>query len=210
MKALVYDTETTGLPLFNEASNDPRQPHIVQLAALLVDLASGKTLSSIDFTVKHDGWESCAQALAAHGITTEIANDIGVPELVALEGFTALWLNSDLRIAHNEQFDARIIRCALHRFDPGMSPEKWRDGTAECTQQLATPIMKLPPTERMRLAGRTHHKSANLREAYLHFTGRELVDAHTAMADAQGCREVYFAIKRLTTARPAAVAGVHN
>jgi len=34
--AVFFDSETTGLPLFNEPSEDPRQPHIVQLAACLV------------------------------------------------------------------------------------------------------------------------------------------------------------------------------
>ena len=48
---------------------------------------------------------------------------------------------------------------------------------------------------KMRAAGRNHFKSANLGEAYKHFTGRELKNAHSAMADVQGCMEVYFAIK---------------
>lgn len=208
MRALFYDTETTGLPLFNEPSEDPRQPHIVQLAALLVDLETRKVHASIDFTVKHDGWQSCPEALQAHGITTELANDIGVPELIALEAFTALWLRADLRIGHNEQFDARIIRCALHRFDPGMSPDQWKAGKAACTQALSTPILKLPPTEKMRAAGRNHYKSANLREAYKHFYGSELIGAHSAMADAQACQYVYFAIKS-PRAIPAAAASYH-
>ena len=35
--AIFYDTETTGIPLFSEPSEHPGQPHIVQLAACLVD-----------------------------------------------------------------------------------------------------------------------------------------------------------------------------
>ena len=60
---------------------------------------------------------------------------------------------------------------------------------------MSTPILKLPPTERMLAAGRTHFKSANLSEAYKHFTGNELVGAHSALADVQACMAVYFAIK---------------
>lgn len=44
-------------------------------------------------------------------------------------------------------------------------------------------------------AGRRHHKSANLGEAYKHFTGNELAGAHNALVDVQACMAVYFAIK---------------
>ena len=47
----------------------------------------------------------------------------------------------------------------------------------------------------MLAAGRTHHKSANLGEAYRHFTGKELVGAHNAQVDVQACMDVYFAIQ---------------
>lgn len=210
MKALFYDTETTGLPLFHEPSEDPRQPHIVQLGAILVDLDTRKTLASIDLTIKPNDWLIPDDVAKIHGITTAHALDVGVPELIALEAFTALWLRSDVRIGHNESFDARIIRIALHRFDPGMEADKWKAGRSECTQQLATPILKLPPTAKMRAAGFNKHKSANLREAYQHFMGLELANAHSASADAHACMHVYFAIKGWgSTAIPAAAAGIH-
>lgn len=46
-------------------------------------------------------------------------------------------------------------------------------------------------------AGFTKFKSANLREAYLHFTGRELQNAHSALADVHGCMAVWFGIQDL-------------
>jgi DNA polymerase-3 subunit epsilon len=73
--------------------------------------------------------------------------------------------------------------------------DEWKAGKAICTARLATPIMKLPPTAKMRAAGRHHPKTANLGEAYLHFTGKPLEGAHDAMVDVLACTEVYFAIK---------------
>lgn len=196
--ALVYDTETTGLPLFDQPSEHPDQPHIVQLAACLVDLDTRKTLASMDVIVRPGNWTIPADVAAIHGISTEHARDVGISESLALEMFLELWVDR-LRIAHNETFDARIVRIALLRHNQkiGLNPERWKACKSECTQLLSTPILKLPPTERMRAAGRNHYKSANLREAYKHFTGRDHADAHSAMADVQACLAVYFAIEDL-------------
>jgi DNA polymerase-3 subunit epsilon len=202
--ALFYDTETQGLPLFNEPSEDPRQPHIVQLAACLIDLGTKARIATMNVIVRPDGWEIPDEVAAIHGITTERAMDVGVPESVALGMFLQLW-RFRTRIAHNESFDARIIRIALMRFGTdglhwsqslaSAPADVWKDSPAECTQALATPIMKLPPTAKMMAAGRNHHKSANLREAYQYFTGKELAGAHNAMVDVQACMAVWFAIK---------------
>lgn len=196
MIGLFYDTETTGLPLFSEPSEDPRQPHIVQLAACLVDLDTRLTIASMNVTVRPLGWVIPDEVAAIHGITTERASDIGIPEATAVGMFMELWRMRP-RIAHNEQFDARIIRIALLRHvQEATVPDVCKAGPAHCTQALSTPILKLPPTQKMLAAGRNHHKSANLREAYRHFTGKELVGAHDAMVDVQACMAVYFAIKR--------------
>ena len=136
MKALFYDTETTGLPLFSEPSEDPRQPHIVQLAALLVDLDTCKVLSSIDLTVCPTDWEIPEDVVKIHGITNELAHDIGVQEEHAVEVFIQLWETAVVRVGHNEQFDARIMRIALHRHHSsgfGCHPDAWKAGKAECT-----------------------------------------------------------------------------
>lgn len=199
--ALFYDSETTGLPDFKAPSEAPHQPHIVQLAACLVDLDTRNTIASMDVITYPDGWTIPDEVAAIHGITTEHASLVGVPEKMAIEMFLQLWAGPGrVRIAHNEQFDARILRIGMKRFidkpdDALPTSDIWKAGESNCTARLATPICQIQPTAKMEKAGFNKFKTANLREAYLHFTGKELENAHSAMADVQGCMAVYFAIK---------------
>lgn len=193
---LVYDTETTGPPLFKEPSEHPDQPHIVQLAACLVDLDTRQEISSMDVIIRPNGWTIPDEVAAIHGITTAHAEAVGIEEKTAVEMFMALWSGPGrTRIAHNEQFDARILRIALKRFNPcNPIPDYWKEGKAECTATLSKPILNLPPTEKMKATG-FKVKTPNLREAYRHFMGCDFEKAHSAMADVRACMAVFFAIK---------------
>lgn len=204
--ALFFDTETTGLPLFSEPSEDPRQPHMAQLAACLVDLDTCETIASVDLIVRPDGWTIPDDVAAVHGITTEHAQRVGVSESMALGMLLELWNEADprLRIAHNETFDARIVRIALMRYEDAGLADRWKAAPAKCTAKMATPVMKLPPTERMRAAGRNHFKTPNLGEAYQFFTGMQLAGAHRAMVDVQACMAIFFAMQDAPAAKAAA------
>lgn len=192
---LFYDTETSGLPLFREPSDHPDQPHIVQLGACLVDADERRVISSIDLIVRPDGWEIPQEVANVHGITTEYAQKVGVPERLTVQALLDLERAAIYRVAHNESFDARILRIACMRFQDLDIADAWKVRAAKCTAQMSTPILALPPTERMRAVGRTHHKTPNLGEAYRFFTGRELVGAHSAMVDVRACMDVFFAIQ---------------
>ena len=192
--ALFYDTETTGLPDFKAPSEAPQQPHIVQLAALMVDLDTRETIQSMDVIIRPDGWDIPEEVAAVHGITTEHAADVGIPEGLALGMFMELWTGRP-RVAHNQQFDARIIRIGLMRHAEANLADIWKEGPAECTAIMSTPICQIPPTAKMVKTGFNKFKTPNLGEAYRHFTGNELQNAHSAMADVMACRDVYFAIK---------------
>ena len=98
-----YDTETTGLPLFRDPSDDPRQPHLVDICILAFN-ADGTLVDSFEAMVRPDGWVIPAEVTAIHGITNEMAMDLGIPESEALDGFMAI---------HDR---ARRYR---HRFLPG-------------------------------------------------------------------------------------------
>jgi len=198
---LAYDTETTGLPDFRAPSEAPHQPHMVQLGAVLVDEQTRKIEASLDLIIHPKDWEISDEIAKIHGITHDKAFALGVDENVALNLLMQLWDCCDYRLAHNEPFDARIVRIGLMRYEfPGNEIEQFKVGKTACTQQLATPIMKLPPTPKMIAAGFNKNKSANLTEAFEHFTGKSMQNAHSAMADVMACLEVYWAIQDLQKA----------
>jgi DNA polymerase-3 subunit epsilon len=153
--ALFFDSETTGLPLFKEPSEDPRQPHIVQLGALLVDVDTRKVLSSLDLISRPEGWTIPDEVVAVHGITTEKATAVGVDESLAVELMLDMHSRAKFRVAHNEGFDARIVRIALMRFFGQKEADAWKEAPAQCTAEQATPIMAPPAgnTYRLQLPG---------------------------------------------------------
>ena len=192
---IAYDTETTGLPLFDQPSEDPRQPHIVQLAARLVCAETREVKRSLESIILPDGWEIPDEVAKIHGITTERAIFEGHPEADVVGQFMAMWVLADFRLAHNEGFDARILRIALKRFQGDEAADRWKAGKAQCTARLSTPIIKLPPTEKMLAVGRKHPKTPNMTEAFEFFTGQKMEGAHTAGADVDACLAVWWAIQ---------------
>lgn len=197
MSLIFYDTETTGLPLWREPSEHRDQPHIVQLAAILTDDDLNE-ISSLNVIVRPDGWSIPEDVAKIHGITTERALRYGIPEKLALEAFMNLWAKAAKRVAHNESFDARIVRIATMRFGDEGVQQKWDGGPSFCTMKKAAPICNLPGS------GRKGPKNPSLSEAFAHLTGANLVNAHDAMADTRACLSIYRCIRGETPRNPGA------
>lgn len=195
---LVYDTETTGFPIFSEPSSDPRQPHIVQLGALLVDLDTREVIDGLDVIVRPDGWDIPPQASDVHGITTEFALEHGIPERDALGMLISMWRSAPgiQRIGFNEGFDARIARIGLFRHFDEQLADEWKAGPAHDVMKFVTPICKLPPTAKMVASRRGGQwKSPKLTEAHEHFFGKPLVGAHSALIDAAATMRIHFHVE---------------
>ena len=181
---LFYDTETSNMPLFDQPSSDPGQPHIAQIAAALVDTDTRKDLASLNFTVMPDEWSCDPEAQTVHGITPEVMAAIGIPEWLALRAFLELWHHADQRIGHVESFDARIIRIAMKRYVSDAAADAWKLAPARCTRQIAKGhVPDLKPKG-----------MGSLRQVHLHYTGQEFADAHSAEADMRATARVYFAM----------------
>jgi DNA polymerase-3 subunit epsilon len=178
---LFYDTETSDLPRFGEPSSNPDQPHIVQLAASLVESTTGKDLASINLTSIQDGWRSAHEAQQIHGVTPARADAIGVPEFLIVRTFLDLWRHAERRVGHSEKFDAKVMRIAFKRYTSAAVADEWSAGKADCTHAMAKKhVQDLPK------AG-----GGSLRAVYRHFYGFDFEDAHTAQADMRACQLVW-------------------
>lgn len=112
MKALLLDTETSGL-VSNRSIKLAEQPHIIEFYAALVDLASGKIESELDFLIKPPQPIS-DEITKITGITNErLVNESpfaqhGAQIKNAIE-------NAPLVIAHNASFDREMIDIEFER-----------------------------------------------------------------------------------------------
>ena len=69
MKVMIFDTETSGLPLFDKPSDHPGQPHLVQYSAVLFSDVTRMEMAYDTMIVRPDGWIIPEQAIAKHHIT---------------------------------------------------------------------------------------------------------------------------------------------
>jgi DNA polymerase-3 subunit epsilon len=189
-----FDTETTGLPNFKDRSDDPKQPHIVDICVLLYTPA-GELVDAFEALVKPDGWVIHDEVAAIHGITTEYALEHGMPEAAAVAGFQSVMARAGMRVAHNVSFDDRILRIALMRFAGEEEADAYKLRPSYCTCQTSKNIVKCPPTAKMIAAGfGKQFKVPTVAEALRHFTGEELVGGHRARPDTEACARIYFAM----------------
>lgn len=188
---LVADTETSGLTLGREKPSHPGQPNLVQLACIMFT-DTGKEIGSLSVIIKPDGWTIPDEAAAVHGINTEMATLVGIPLLAALAVFNHMVKAADVVVAHNAEFDLKILMTAFHRVNrpfPYMNPR--------CTKDMADPIMRMPPTEKMIAAGfGWKTKPPKLIECIKYFFDEDLEGAHDALVDTRACARVFFEIER--------------
>lgn len=201
MSTLIFDNETTGLPIFKESSSHPDQPHIVQIAAILED-DDGRVRAEMNCIIKPDGkWAMSPEALNAHGITVEMAEKFGIHEKGVYSLFWKLLSMADTIVAHNLSFDFFMLRIAARRND--MPEPKDLPIKKFCTLLESKNIICIPPTEQMVLKNVKGYKSPSLQEAHMHFTGEAILGAHDAMNDVRACRKVYHAIKKFNSQQAA-------
>lgn len=196
---LFFDTETTGLPARGLPPNESAQPHMVQLAALLAD-DDGTERASLSLIIRPPV-DIPAEAAAIHGIDNGLAAAAGVSPVAAVSMWSHLARRASLVVAHNIAFDMSVMHTAWLRTQTRDAADLWTQlvGARDmaCTMLMATPVLKLPATERMRAAGMHRPKAPKLEECIRHFFAEPLTGAHDALVDVRACARVFFHLRNL-------------
>ena len=169
-------------------SDDPAQPHAIQLAAKAMRLETKEVIGQMSRIVKPEGFVIPQFIADLTGVTQERAMDEGVSRKDAIDEFIALCDTTDVMVAHNDPFDRKIMRICLVREYGREKAEDWycKEGRGFfCTMKAATPICKIPPTGKMVAAGFDKFKPPKLEEAYQFFFGKKPEVCHDAMADVE-------------------------
>ena len=183
VRAMIFDTETTGMVVRDRPPEDPGQPDLVQLGMLLVETDDWTPRARHSMLVKLPEGASIEEgAKKAHGISEDDCRSYGVPLMVAGSLFNQLCIQADLIVAHNMAFDRSIMQTALHRL--GGKPDRMKGVRLLCTMEESTELLKLP--------GRFNsYKWPSLAEAYKYFAQEELEGAHDALVDSEACLKVF-------------------
>lgn len=195
MKVLVFDAETTGFPDYRREYSAGVQPHLVELAAELLEVPpnpdEATMIDGLDELLElPHGVKVPDQALAVHGISEFDCLVQGLPPRTVLLRWAALERAADVVVSFNMQFDAFILRTAFFRAKQVL-PEDLAEKQIVCAMVSSARVMQLKFPK-----GGTG-KFPNLEEAHEHFLGEPFVRSeHRAIQDVRATRKVFLELVR--------------
>lgn len=186
---LIFDTETTGLPRdYNAPITDSNNwPRLVQLAWQLHD-KEGALLEIANHIVYPDGFTIPFNAAKIHGITTEIAQQRGIPLIQLLEKFNQSLSQTDYIVAHNVEFDLKILGAEYFRMKIETRLQEYPK-LDTCTEITAN-LCQLPGGRGGRF------KLPNLNELHKQLFNTTFNHAHNASSDVAATSRCFLELLR--------------
>jgi DNA polymerase III epsilon subunit-like protein len=182
---LFFDTETSGLPKnYNAPISDlDNWPRIVQIAWLEQD-KYGNDISTGNYYVTPEGFDISPDSEKIHRISKAKATDLGYPIANVLEVFNAIIKKSKYIIAHNLDFDYKVLSSEFARIYMNSDIE---DKTKICTMRETIEFCNLP--------GSNGLKFPKLAELYYKLFAKNFDNAHDAQADIEATAECFWSLK---------------
>lgn len=182
----IFDTETSGLFDFSQPADAPGQPRLASIAMLAVD-DELRLVAATSVLVRPDGREMPAEATSVNGLTQDLLTTHGVPVREVLWRYAEEIGRGAIIVAHNAQYDTKIMRAELRR--AGMD-DLYGETRTICTMKTLEPMLRIPK------ANGRGWKWPKLSEAVWHCLGRDHANAHGALPDAMAALDLVRWIKR--------------
>lgn len=183
---LFFDTETTGLPKNWKLpiTNFDNWPRLVQLAWIVSD-NNGNIIDIADYIIKPDNFIIPQEASNIHKITTERAMKEGEKLEIVLKKLNCLIEKSKYIIAHNINFDEKILSAEFLRL--GMQ-NSFINKMRICTMKYSTDFCKIP--------GYYGYKWPTLSELHMSLFNFNFEEAHNASVDISITYKCFWELKK--------------
>jgi len=182
---LIFDTETTGLPRnYNAPVTDTDNwPRCIQIAWQLHDELGG-LIENQDYLVRPEGFNIPYDAERVHGISTELAQEQGIPLAEVAERFKMALAKSKFIVGQNIGFDINIMGCEFHRL--GIENTMLGMPVLDTCTEVTAELLRLP-------GGRGgKFKLPNLTELHEYLFGEPFAEAHNATADVEATTRCFL------------------
>ncbi len=187
---LIFDTETTGLPKRWDApiTDTDNWPRCIQIAWQLHD-AMGNCIDHQDYLVQPEGFNIPYDAEKIHGISTELAQEQGVPLAEVLEKFNDALSKTKFVVGQNVKFDLNIMGAEFVKGDVA-NPLQELPVLDTCTEHTAS-LCQIP-------GGRYgKFKLPTLTELHEFLFNKPFAEAHNATADVEATTRCFLELIRL-------------
>jgi len=195
MKVLVFDTETTGLPIGRNPSimDVEKWPHVLQLSYILFDTETKQILTVRDDLIKlPPEVEITPGSEAIHHISRVMCEANGIAIADALNYFNKALLQADMIVGHNISFDKRLImvECIRSKIYQKFTVKSVRK-EEYCTMKKGTDVCQITATSP---SGETYLKFPTLSELHQKLFDYKPEGTHNALVDVLICLRCYLKI----------------
>ena len=177
MKILVFDTETTGLPIKDEFNKEPsiydfnKWPYIIQISYILYDLSTNETIIKNSYIKIDNSIVIPPESFEIHKLTHDFLNTNGINIITALREYNQLLKISDVIVGHNISFDKRLIfvECLRHNIPQYFTCFKGKEKIKKV--EFCTMRKTIKHCNFIRISKKTNKpylKTPSLSELYLH------------------------------------------
>lgn len=197
MKVLVFDTETTGLPVRTKDNKSPSiydttsWPYIIQLSFILYDTEKHRILIDQDHIIKiPNHCELTEKSVEMHGITRDKSQKEGVDITEAINLFNICLKSADMIVAHNISFDKQMIlvECIRYRITC-LFKFKEREQFF-CTMRKSVDLCKIPAI--CKKTQETYYKFPRLSELHQLLFNEDPKNTHNSFVDILICLRCYI------------------